>query len=75
MRPLLGLLSAQLPATGASVAAQAKAVPATAHEAAPDPHALIAAAINLNRGLASYEMTMPVHRPEWQRRSAFFPSL
>ena len=38
---------------------------------APDPYALIAAAIDLNRGLTSYvEMTMLVHRPDWQRRSA-----
>ena len=63
MRRLLAFVLAQLLAAGAWAAAEA--------EAAPDPYALIAAAIDLNRGLTSYvEMTMVVHRPEWERRSA-----
>ncbi|MCY4215207.1 MAG: outer membrane lipoprotein-sorting protein [Gammaproteobacteria bacterium] len=70
MRRLLGLFVAQFLVVGASVA-QAEAVPSAAPEAAPDPYALIAAAIDLNRGLTSHvEMAMRVHRPEWERRSA-----
>ena len=38
---------------------------------APDPYALIAAAIDQTRSLASYaELSMSVHRPDWQRTSS-----
>ena len=71
MRQLLALALAPLLAAGAWAAAEPDAAPAPAAEAGPDPYALVAAAIDLNRGLTSYvEMTMLVHRPEWQRRSA-----
>ena len=82
MRCLCGLVLAQLLAMAAWAAAEGEAAPvagpegaateaATAAAAWPDPHALVAAAIDLNRGLTSYiEMTMLVHRPEWERRSA-----
>lgn len=46
---------------------------AVAHgeDAAPDPYELIAAAIDLTRSGTSYaEMSMLVHRPEWQRTSS-----
>ncbi|MCZ0941531.1 MAG: hypothetical protein OXJ53_00550, partial [Gammaproteobacteria bacterium] len=71
MRRLLAMVLAQLLAAGASAAAEDEAAPTIAPEAGPDPYALIAAAIDLNRGLTSYvEMAMLVHRPEWERRSA-----
>ena len=42
-----------------------------ASDAAPDPYELIAAALDLSRGLTSYvEMSMLVHRPDWRRNSA-----
>ncbi|MGA1677489.1 MAG: outer membrane lipoprotein-sorting protein [Pseudomonadales bacterium] len=38
---------------------------------APDPRALIAAAIDLTRGTRSYaELNMVIHRPAWERRSS-----
>ena len=38
---------------------------------APDPYELIAAAIDQTRGVTSYaEISMSVHRPEWQRTSS-----
>ncbi len=37
----------------------------------PDPYQLIAAAIDLNRGVTSWvQATLLVHRPDWQRRSS-----
>ena len=37
----------------------------------PDPYELIAAAIDQTRGVTSYaELTMSVHRPDWQRTSS-----
>lgn len=45
------------------------ALPAWAAE--PTAHDLVAAAIDLTRGTTSYaEMSMTIHRPEWQRSSA-----
>lgn len=44
---------------------------AQASAAAPDPYALMAATIDLTRSSTSYgEMSMSVHRPEWQRTSS-----
>ena len=72
MKRLLGSILAL--ALAASSLADA-AVPAAAADASPaslpDPYALVAAAIDHNRGLTSYvEMAMLVHRPDWRRRSA-----
>ena len=72
MKRLLGSILAL--ALAASSLADA-AVPAAAADASPaplpDPYALVAAAIDYNRGLTSYvEMAMLVHRPDWRRRSA-----
>ncbi len=71
MKRLLALVLAQMLAAGAWAAAEAESAPTAAPDAAPNPYDLIAAAIDLNRGLTSYvEMTMLVHRPEWERSSA-----
>lgn len=59
---------------GLGLALALACVPAFAADAAnaqADPYELVAAAIDLNRGLTSYvEMTMFVHRPDSQRSSA-----
>ncbi len=55
----------------ACVRAFAADAPGTVADASADPYELVAAAIDLNRGLTSYmEMTMLVHRPERPRTIA-----
>jgi outer membrane lipoprotein-sorting protein len=50
---------------------KAQEADSTAAAELPDPHDLVAAAIDLTRGLTSYaEMTMIVKRPEWTRESS-----
>ena len=74
MKWLKGLALAQLLSAAAWSADAVEAAAGAGAEAlgnSPDPYALIAAAIDLSRGLTSYvEMAMLVHRPEWERRSA-----
>lgn len=66
--PFAVVAHAQGPLDTASADERSAVVPLP--PAATDAHALIAAAIDLTRGLTSYaEMNMVVHRPDWERSS------
>ena len=71
MRRLIGLVFFQALAAFALAVEAGSTAAAPGSGPAPDPYALIAAAIDHSRGLTSrLEMAMLVHRPAWQRRSA-----